>query len=399
MTTTRSPKAVEAWPDGQAQPGNVRAAIEPECESSLKTRPVRIMQITWSLVAGGSEIYAYKVASALDERKYEAFMCALDQGGALEPEIAARGIPYFIMNRRPGIHLSLMWRLLQLFRKTRVDVIQTHHFNQLFYSAIGARLAGARIIHTEHSIEYLKRRKYRFALRWLSRLCDKVIAIGPEGAHCLLNKVAIPAHKIEIIRAGVEAAADGGSRPEARKLLGLQEQDRVAVIVARLFPEKNHILLLEAFRIVANALPSAKLLIVGEGTERARIEKAVSELGLQARVQILGVRRDIATILAASDLFVLSSDREGLPIAVLEAMAASKPVVATAVGDLRQLVSDGVTGRLVSPHNRRGLAEAMLCVLGDPVTSERMGSRAGELVSRSFSLGSMIEKHEALFRA
>src|SRR5262249_5509266 len=206
----------------------------------------------------------------------------------------------------------------------------------------------------------------------------------------------IPRGKIQTIRAGVEPAAFNVSKRVGREVLGLEERDRVAVIVARLFPEKNHVLLLEAFRLVADALPTAKLLIVGEGSERQRVERTISELGLQTSVRLLGVRRDVATILAAADAFVLSSDREGLPIAVLEAMAASKPVIATAVGDVAGLISDGVTGRLVPAQDKSAIAEALLGILGDPESAERMGYRASELVSRYFSLRSMIDSHEAL---
>jgi len=368
-------------------------------ETGTQRHPLRVMQVTWSLVAGGSEMYAYKVACGLDRQKYEPFICAVDEGGALEPEVAARGIPYFVMKRRPGIRVGIMWRMFRLFQRTGVDVVQTHHFNQLFYSAIGARLVGARIIHTEHSIEYLKSRKYRLALRFLSRFCYRVVAIGMEGADFLREHVGIPARKIEIIRAGVDVEPEPYERLrlESRERLGLEAQDRVAVIIARLFPEKNHALLLEAFRSVSTVLPSAKLLIVGEGTERARIEKSISDLGLNTAVQVLGVRRDVANILAASDLFVLSSDREGLPIAVLEAMAASKPVVATAVGDLPDLISDGVTGRLVPPQHREALAEAIVSVLGDLESARRIGLRGRLMVNRSFGLRSMIDAHEALF--
>ena len=207
-----------------------RSCMTDDCQPMQwtgQTPPLRLMQITWSLVAGGSEMYAYKIARGLDPRKYHSFMCALDQGGALEPEIEASGIPYFIMDRHPGIHLTLMWRLFRLFHRLGIDAVQTHHFNQLFYAAIGATLVGARIVHTEHSIEYLKRRKYRWALRLLSIFCYRVIAIGTEGADCLRNQVAIPGRKIDIIHAGVEPAALQGSRLRARQVLGLSQQDLV----------------------------------------------------------------------------------------------------------------------------------------------------------------------------
>ena len=131
-----------------------------------------VMQITWSLVAGGAEMYAFNLASNLDPKRYRVILCALDQGGALEPEVRRSGIPYLVMNRRPGIQLGLIWQLFRLFRATGVKVVHTHHFNQLFYSAIGAKLAGARLIHTEHSVEFCSRWDLRLALRLLAALCD-----------------------------------------------------------------------------------------------------------------------------------------------------------------------------------------------------------------------------------
>lgn len=356
-----------------------------------------VMYVTWSLVAGGSEMYAFTIASNLNSNKYRAAMCAIDQGGALEGEIRRLGIPYTLMNRRPGIELGLMRRLYRLFRQNRVDVIHTHHFNQLFYSVAAAKLLGIRIIHTEHSIEVYKRRRYRIALRFLSLFCDKVTAIGSDGARVLQERVGIPARKLQIIRAGVNVAKFDESRSRAKHLLGLKEQDRVASIVARLFPEKNHRLLLAAFAEVVRKVPNARLLIVGDGTEKDDIRAEIARLGLGEQVQMLGVRRDVATILAASDLFVLSSDREGLPIAVLEAMAAARPVVATAVGDLPSIVRDGETGRLVPSLDPQALAAALADVLSNPDQAAAMGETGRRLVEEHYGVKKMIAEHEALY--
>lgn len=359
--------------------------------------PKVVMQVTWSLVAGGSEMYALTVASNLDADRFTSVLCAVDQGGALEPEIKRLAIPYFIMNRKPGIELRLAWRLYRLFRKWRVDVIHTHHFNQLFYSVLGAKLAGARIIHTEHSVECFKRKRLRVALRLLSLFCDRIVVIGEEGARALSEEVGIPARKIEIIRAGIDASTFQESRREARQALGLKETDRVAAIVARLFPEKNHKLLLNAFADVARKVEGARLLIVGEGVERDTISEEIARLGLGECVEMLGVRRDVARLLAASDVFVLSSDREGLPIAVLEAMAAGRPVVATAVGDLPLVVRDRITGRLVPPRDAARLADALVETLGDQQAAARMGEQARRVADEGYTLRAMIDRFETIY--
>jgi L-malate glycosyltransferase len=365
-------------------------------QSQDMSEPITVMQVTWGLVAGGAEMYAFTVAANLDAQKYSPLLCAIDKGGALEPEIKRQGIPYFVMNRRQGIDLKLMWRLYRLFKQNQVRVIHTHHFNQLFYSIIGAKLTGAKIVHMEHSVEFLKRKRLARGLKFLSRFCDKVIAIGNDGANALKELAGIPESKLEIIRAGVDPANYTESKSQARLALGLNQDEKIAVIVARLFPEKNHKLLLEAFAEVIRHVEKTRLLIVGDGIEETAIQNQIARLNLQEQVTMMGLRRDVARILAASDLFVLSSDREGLPIAVLEAMAAAKPVVTTAVGDLPMVVEDGKTGRVVPAKNAKALADALVEILSDEDKAMDMGKKSLQMVD-AYSLQTMMTKLETLY--
>lgn len=358
-----------------------------------------VMQVTWSLVAGGAETYALTVASGLDRGAYRALMCGVDQGGALEPEVERRQIPYHVMFRRPGIDWLLMWRLFLLFRRERVDVIHTHHFNQLFYSLPAAKLLGIRIIHTEHSVEAYKQRRLRWFLKLMSRWCYKVTAIGSDGEQTLRDKVGIAPGRLEVIRAAVDLSRFQADREAARQSLGLTARDRVVVIVARLYPEKNHTLLLQAFARVVKRVPDARLLIVGDGIERDRIEELVGELKLKEAVRLTGVRRDIPAVLAASDVCVLCSEREGLPIAVLEAMAASRPVVATRVGDLPLVVQDQKTGLLVDSHDVTGLADALEDLLVHPDLARQLGEAGRKLVEQQYSLERMVRQHRRLYDA
>lgn len=373
------------------------AQVEAQTAAAAATPRRCVMHITWSLVAGGAETYALTIASGLNPAKYRSVMCGVDKGGALESEISRRGILWQVMHRRPGIDWRLMWRMLKLFRQQKVDVIHTHHFNQLFYSLIAAKLLGIRIIHTEHSIEAYKRRHLRWALKAMSLLCHHVTAIGADGHQVLRGKVGISPMRLSVIRAAVDLARFGVDRSAARAALGLKPEEAVAVIIARLYPEKNHQLLLAAFKLVVQDLPGARLLIVGDGVEQANIEQQIAHLDLGRQVLMLGVRRDIPQILAASDVFVLCSDREGLPIAVLEAMAASRPVVATRVGDLPLVVRDGQTGLLVNARDPVGLAGAIRTLLRDRPRAQRLGEQGRHLVEREYNLTRMLQEHEKLY--
>jgi len=358
---------------------------------------LRVMQVTWSLVAGGSEVYALKVASNLDPRRFESLMCAMDQGGKLEGEIDRLGIPRFIMNRRDGIDWRVMLKLFRLFKANKVDVIHTHHFNQLFYCALAAKLSGVRIVHTEHDIaDYIDSPRRRRILRVLSTFCHRIVAVGAEVESYFRDQVGIPQRKLCVARAGVELTTED-ARSDVRRELGLSSEDRVAGIVARLSPEKNHAMLLSAFADAVGRMPHARLLIVGEGPEQPAIAETIGKRSLNDHVKLLGVRRDVPRILSACDAFVLSSKREGLPIAVLEAMAAAKPIVATDVGDLNVLVKNDQTGQLVPPGEAGALADALCKMLGDPAQAERMGRAGRELVAREFSLEAMIKTHESMY--
>lgn len=359
--------------------------------------PRKVLHVLHSLEVGGSEAFALKIATHLDPARFRSTVCGLDRGGALEPELDRLGIDRLTMNRGPGVRPGVMWDFRRLVRRGGFDVVHTHHFSPLLHAGPAARLAGARLIHTEHSVEHFGRRRRRAALRMLARWCDKVLAVGERVAQVLCEDVGLPARKVEIVLAGVDVSSYAEDRGAARAALGIGEAERVATIIARLHPVKNHPLLLKAFAEVARKLGCARLLVVGEGREEGLIRREVERLGLVERVRLLGTRRDVPRILAATDVFVLSSDSEGLPLAVLEAMAAARPVVATAVGDVPRVVRDGQDGLLVGPGDVAALAGALFELLSDTERAGRLGSSAREQVVREYSLRTMIEKHQALY--
>ncbi len=362
-------------------------------------RPARVsvMHLTWSLVAGGSEMFAWTLAWHLHAQRFSSIMCALDQGGALQEEITRRGVACYVMNRRGGLDWRLPLRLYRLIIKHRVRVIHTHHFNQLFYSALPAVLAGVRIIHTEHDVSQLDRRRIRMALRCLSVVCHRMTAVGVDVAKALRCRVGVSPRKLRIVRAGVDVLDYNVPRDVARRELGLACDLPVALIVARLSGEKNHHLLLEAVRRARINVPNIKLLIAGDGPLRQELAGEIAKSDLEQNVWLMGVRRDVPRLLAACDLFVLCSQREGLPIAVLEAMAAARPVLATAVGDLPRVVLEGQTGKLVASGDGAALAGAMEQMLTQPEHSAKMGLAGRGLVEKEFSLSAMVRRHEAMY--
>ncbi|MCE5421174.1 MAG: glycosyltransferase, partial [Acidithiobacillus sp.] len=171
----------------------------------------------------------------------------------------------------------------------------------------------------------------------------------------------------------------------------------IALCVARLSPEKNQVGLVRAFRSVADRMPDARLALAGDGPARAEVEAAIDAVRLQDRVLVLGNRSDVPVLLAAGDALVLASEREGLPLVVMEAMAAGRPVVATAVGDVPLAVRNGETGFVAPPGDEAALADALSAVLADPQCASELGRRGREIAEAEFDIRRMVAEHEGAY--
>lgn len=358
----------------------------------------RIVQVTYSLGIGGSEVLARDIAACLKRDGLAPAVAALEKGGALEKDFEALGIPFYVAGRKPGEYLSAMWRLYRFFRKLRPDVVHTHHLYELFYSVLGAKLVGARLVHTEHERFSLRGRKARLYLKVLSHFCDRITTVAEEVTEYIHREVGVGREKLLTIGNGVDLERYK-ARPSglSRKALGLSEGDRVAVNVARLERVKDHDTLLDAFGAVRRADSSARLLIVGDGGMRAHLEERCKALSLSGCVKFLGARRDVPEILALSDVFVLSSVEEGLPIAILEAMASAKPVVSTGVGGIGGVVEDGVSGLLVQPGSPSGLAAAIKRVFDDRDYARSLGQRGRAIMEERFDFKDTIDMYRKVY--
>lgn len=357
------------------------------------------MQVIYWLRPGGSERLACDLALHLDPARVRASVCALTVDGPLGRELGRAGIPAHIAGRRPGVDWRLIARLYRLFRDQRVDLVQTHHLGQLIYSAIGARLAGAVLVHVEHDHYSLMAPSAKRRLRLLAPLCHRVVVVGDEIRRFLLREVGLRPSKVIVIRNGVDTTRYAPDARADREALGLPPKGRLIGHVARLEAEKDQETLLRAFRIVLGSYADASLLIVGDGSRRGDLQRMAGTLGIAERVAFVGARNDVADLLPHLDVFVLSSLNEGLPLAVLEAMASARAVVATAVGEIPQVVRDGVTGLTVPPGDPAALAAALAAVLERPVWARAMGRAARRLIEERFSLSSTVAQYQALYES
>ena len=289
-----------------------------------------------------------------------------------------------------------MLRLWKAFRAFRPDVVHTHHLYELFYAWPGALLCGARIIHTEHEFHSLQDGRARRRLRRLSAVCHGVTAVNEDTAAYLRDGVGIHGRKVVTIGNGIEVDRFQGCR-DVRASLGIDPSCPVVGMVARLEAPKNHPLLLRAFRRVMGQFPEARLLLVGDGSRREELEGLAMSLGIRDRTLFVGARRDIPELLASMDVVALISDREGLPMAILEAMAAGHPVVATDVGGIGTVVRQHETGLLVPAGDEAGLTASLAGLIGDRDLARRMGENGRALIKERHAFNRVIAQYLSLY--
>jgi sugar transferase (PEP-CTERM/EpsH1 system associated) len=354
------------------------------------------MQLVHSLSIGGSERLACDLAQRFDRSRIRSSVCAVDYGGPLADELGRAGIPSFVCNRRPGFDWRLVPGLLRLFRRERVDFVQTHHLTQLIYGGLAARAAGARLVHVEHSYLTLGGGKAKRRLRVLARLADHVVAVGREVEAFLVGEVRLPPEQVRLIWNGVDLKRYSAVCRKARSELGLPEGPIVGH-VGRLEAVKDQRSLLSAFRSVRERRPDARLVIVGDGSLRAELEAEARSLGIEPATGFLGARGDVTELLPHFEVFVLCSRSEGLPLALLEAMAAARPVVATAVGAIPQVVVNETNGCLVPPGDARALAEAIVRVLSEPAFAAALGRAARRTIEERFNFDRTVADYQRLY--
>jgi glycosyltransferase involved in cell wall biosynthesis len=283
-------------------------------------------------------------------------------------------------------------RLSRLARNWRADIILCCNQRAMRLGAPAARLGGVRRVVMRDGLEgSLRASGYN---RWLARLVDGFVVNADATRRELLTW--LPAGRVRLIYNGIDLrphdeARTGGS---VREELGCAPDACVILSIARLVTDKDHATLLRAFRRVAEQDPRARLWIAGDGPLQPVLAAQIDRGGLEERVKLLGFRADIPRLLASADMLAITSVREGLPNVALEAMAARRPVVATAVSGTPELVRDGETGLLVPPGSPEALAHALGALVGDPVRRRQMGERGRRRVEQWFEASIALDRWE-----
>jgi len=280
----------------------------------------------------------------------------------------------------------------------RFDLVHSHGYKSNFYGYLAARPLAVPLISTCHlwTGATLSVRVYEWLDSLTLRLAQHVVAVSDVIAD-ILRKAGVPARRVSTIYNGTDLSLFGDAPPTLRQELGVGSRPLIGT-VGRLEEQKGLSYFIEAGREIISKLPEAILVIVGEGSQRSRLIEQIRGYGLESNILLLGSRENMAEVYASLDVFVLASVDEGMPMTILEALAAARPVVATRVGAVGQLILQDQTGILVEPRNVSALSAAILHVLNDKALAQTLAAAGAERVRKHFTADSMARKYLDVYR-
>jgi glycosyltransferase involved in cell wall biosynthesis len=335
----------------------------------------------------------------IDRARFDTAVVCVGDEGKLYGDLIVSGTRAIALHRTKRQAIAALRDLMREMRNFVPDIVITRGYNAEMLGRVAARLTGV-----PHSVVWVHNHGDIEPRGVVRRVADRLLA-GGTSAYFGLAKAQIDylvgdlkysPEKIRIIHNGVDA--DGFEWSDDRGAvsdLGIRDSDKVVGILAALRPEKDHGTFLRAARSVADRLPNAKFLIIGDGPARTEIETLTRELGLDDRVVLTGSRTDVAGLLRAIDVFVLSSNTvECFPMALLEAMAAGRPAVCTGVGAVSEIIAEPATGYIVPPQDPDALADRLVHILSDSQLARRMGRAARARVEERFSLCASVAAAE-----
>jgi glycosyltransferase involved in cell wall biosynthesis len=352
-----------------------------------------IAHVIDSLEVGGAETVVAALCRSHAAAGHRVEVHCLMTAGRLAAELEQEGVPVYV-HATSGSRRRLAWKLFRAFRRSRPDVVHCHNKTATIRAAAAARLTGARaIVSTRHGMASPFRLRYELKF-WITVavLCDRVVAVCDTARRNMMTGARPVAHKLVTIRNGAYPPRVGGEHAVATRGFTL-------VSVGRLVRAKNFDMLIRAVAVARVAVPDLALWIVGGGAEEPVLRELCAELNLASVVRFWGERRDVGSWLRAADVFVLSSTSEGLPISVLEAMAAGLPAIVTDVGGLPELVALSGAGTTVPVHDVDSLARAIVDYANRRHELAALGERASDCYRAYFTPDRMAGEYLALYRA
>jgi glycosyltransferase involved in cell wall biosynthesis len=384
-------------------------------------KPVRVLRVIARLNMGGPALHVAYLSAGLAQRGYDTTLVAgrLAPGEDSMAFVAERlGVPVVRIEElsrdiSPLRDAIAVRRLANLIRAERPQILHTHTAKAGAIGRLAAVLAGNAkppiVLHTFHGhvlkgyFGPVRSAAFRRLERWLARVSTALIAVSPQVRDDLVAMGVAPPERFTVIRLGIEfdqrVAEDGERRAETRRLLGIPPESFVVGWIGRMTGVKRTEDAVLAFRHLRDAGVDARLCLVGDGPDRASVERRAHELGVMRHTLFLGFQEDVAPFYAAFDALVLPSLNEGTPVSAIEALAASRAVVATRVGGVPDVVRDGKDGFLVDPGGVEDLAARLARLAADPALREQMGAAGRDRVLKRYAVDRLVDDVDSLYRS
>ena len=357
-----------------------------------------VLHLCESSETGGAESVLIRLVEGLDKNRYRSVVCLLSDGW-LKVELEKRRIETVVIPQPHSFDVRWLFQAFRLLKEHHIHVMHSHEFATNVYAALLSMVTGVPVVATAHGKNYYgdkwrRRAAYRFTARH-----SAMVAVSNDLKRFLTERIGIPPRDIRVVHNGIDLRhySVNVANADIRADLGIGTGQRVIGTVGNLFAVKGQTYLLRACKAVASAYPNFVLLVAGEGEQLGPLQEEASDLGIAGNVRFLGFRDDVPSLLQAMEVFVLPSLSEGLPLSILEALALEKPVVATNVGGIPEIVQDGLTGFLVPPRNPETLADKILLLLRYPEMAAELGRAGRKRVEEAFDVTKMIQEYQLLY--
>ena len=364
-------------------------------------KKIRLMQITHDLAIGGLQQVVVNICRTINRDLFDISVLCLRDLGEFVPEVEKLGIPVFYLpQKESGTDYLSFLKVAKILRKEKIEVIHTHNTQPLVDGTIGALMSGVKtIIHTDHARNFPDKRRYMFAEWLMSHFAHKVVGVSEHTSEDLIKYEKISRKKILTIPNGINGNrfSININKQAKRKELGIHGSGPIIGLGVRLTEGKGINYLLQAMPDIIKKFTDITLVIVGDGPAADKLKKQTVELGITRNVLFLGPRLDIPELLKVFDIYVLPSLSEGLPMVLLEAMAAGCPIVATNVGGIPTLIKHGDNGSMVEPKNPQALASEIIKLLSSQELRSQYSKKALETFQESYSADIMTRKYEQLY--
>jgi glycosyltransferase involved in cell wall biosynthesis len=356
------------------------------------------MQITHDLAIGGLQQVVVNLCRTIDRNKFHTTVLCLRALGPLVEEIERLGIKVILLpQKESGTDYFSFFKVAKILRKERIQVIHTHNTQPLLDGTIGAILSGGRqrIIHTDHARQFPDKKRYMFAEWCMSHFVYKVVGVSEQTTDNLWSYEKIPRRKLMTIENGIDGSLFQISIDEQakRKELGIPAVGPVIGAISRIEKVKGIKYLLQAMPKIINEFPDITLLIVGDGSEKSSLKAEARQLDIEKNVIFTGARNDIPDILQVLDIYLLPSLSEGLPMGLLEAMAAGCPVIASDVGGIPAATRGGEAAVLVPPGVYEKISDAVLLLYNNVKLKRELSLKQQEIFNRYYRADNMVNKY------